>query len=183
MGLQRSRVPVVLRRASVVMLVGRGGSGRCKVRVGMRMRVVYTADVVRVLLELDEGRLGRGNRRYAAAAVTAARVLTATDGRILTVLAVAASSTATNGTGTARVQGRGVHGITTCHRRRRARVPLLLLLLVSATTTAAPSEGAPDLPVIQRDGCSVHRTGGKVDLVVVAGRAFWRPLVNTSPDA
>lgn len=106
MGLQRCRVPVVLRRASVVMLVGRGRGGCREVRMGMRVRMVHAAHVVRVLLEFDEGRLGRGNRRYAAATGTAttaaARVLTTTAGRVLAVLAVGTSATsATDGTGTA----------------------------------------------------------------------------------
>lgn len=38
-----------------------------------------------------------------------------------------------------------------------------MLLLVS-TTTAAPSERAPDLPVIQRDGRLVQRTGREINL-------------------
>lgn len=39
-----------------------------------------------------------------------------------------------------------------------------MLLLVAAAATA-PSERASDLPVIQRGGRRVQRTGGKIDLV------------------
>lgn len=74
--LQRGRVSVVLRRAAVV-LVGRGRGGRRKVRMGVRVRVVDAAHIVRVLLELDERGLGRGYRRYVSATSAAATSATA----------------------------------------------------------------------------------------------------------
>lgn len=160
MGLQRCGVAVMLRGAAVVMLVGgRGCSGR-KVWMGVWVRVVDAAHVVRVLLEFDERRLGRGYGCYAAA-----RVL-ATAGRVpATARAVVGTpGTAATGPRTAtRTQSGGIHGVTTAgHRGRCTRGPLLLLLLVSAAT-AAPSERAPDLSVIQRDGCPVQRSGGKIN--------------------
>lgn len=160
MGLQRRCVAVVLRGA-VVVLVDRGRGGRREVWMGVRVRVVNAAHVVRVLLELDERRLGRGHWRYAAAA-SAARVL-ATDGRVVAARAVGATGTAaaTAGTRSACAQSRCVHSVATGHRRRRARGPLLLLLV--SASTAAPSERAPDLPVIQRDGCRVQRPGGEIN--------------------
>lgn len=159
MGLQRGCVAVVLRGAAVV-LVDRGRGGCRKVRMGVWVRVIDAAHVVRVLLELDERRLRRGHWRYAAAA-SASRVL-ATDGRVVASRAVGATgTTATAGTRAACAQSRRVHGVTTGHRRRRARGPLLLLLV--STATAAPSERAPDLPVIQRDGRRVQRTGGEIN--------------------
>jgi len=154
MGLQRGRVAVVLRGATVVMLVGGCGGGGCggKVRMGVRVRVVYAAShVVRVLLELDECRLGRGYRRDGAA-TTAARILLSATGRRAVIAVVGASAAA-------RAQRGRVHGISSGHRRRRAGGPLLLLLV----TSTAPSERASDLPVIQRDGRRVQRTGGKID--------------------
>lgn len=89
MRLQRGCVAVVLRGAAVV-LVDRGRGGCRKVWMGVRVRVVDATHVVRVLLKLDERRLGRGHWRYAAAA---SRVL-ATDGRIVTSRAVGATGTA-----------------------------------------------------------------------------------------
>jgi len=160
--LQRRRVAVVLRGAAVV-LVDRGRGRRSKVWMGVRVRVIDAAHVVRVLLELDERRLGRRHRSYAAAAASAsaARVL-ATDGRVVAAArAVGATTASTTGAWSARAQSRRVHGVTAGHRRRGARGPLLLLLV--SATTAAPSERAPDLPVIQRDGCRVQRSGGEIN--------------------
>jgi len=159
--LQRRRVAVVLRGAAVV-LVDRGRGRRSKVWMGVRVRVIDAAHVVRVLLELDERRLGRRHRSYAAAAsASAARVL-ATDGRVVAAArAVGAAAASSAGAWSARAKSRRVHGVTTGHRRRGARGPLLLLLV--SATTAAPSERAPDLPVIQRDGCRVQRSGGEIN--------------------
>lgn len=157
--LQRRRVAVVLRGAAVV-LVDRGRGRRSKVWMGVRVRVIDAAHVVRVLLELDERGLGRRHRSYAAAAsASAARVL-ATDGRVVAA-ARAVGAAAATGARSARAQSRRVHGVAAGHRRRGARGPLLLLLV--SATTAAPSERAPDLPVIQRDGCRVQRSGGEIN--------------------
>lgn len=153
---------MVLRGAAVV-LVDHGRGRRSKVWMGVRVRVIDAAHVVRVLLELDERRLGRRHRSYAAAAASAsaARVL-ATDGRVVAAArAVGATAAATAGAWSARAQSCRVHGVATGHRRRGARGPLLLLLV--SATTAAPSERAPDLPVIQRDGCRVQRSGGEIN--------------------
>lgn len=156
MGLQRRRVAaVVLRGAAVMVLVDSGRGGRREVRVTVRM--VHAAHVVRVLLELDEGGLGRRYGRYAAHAATAAAGLlpcsAAAAGRPVPAGAVGAAAGP-------RTESRGVHRVTAGHRRRRARGSLLLLLLVC--TTAAPSERAPDLSVIQRDGCRVLPPDGIV---------------------
>lgn len=100
MRLQRRRVSMVLRGTAVV-LVGRGRCGRREVRMSVSVRMIHAAHVVRVLLELDERRLGRGYRRYAAAASTAAaRVLAAASaGRIVvTALAVRAAGARAPGT-------------------------------------------------------------------------------------
>lgn len=162
MGLQRRGVAVVLRGAAMVMLVGGRGRGGRKVWMGVRVRVVDAAHVVRVLLELDERRLGRGYGRYAAA-----RVL-ATAGCVIAAAAravCASGTTATAGSrAAARAQRGGVHGVTTAgHRGRCTRGPLLLLLV--SASTAAPSERASDLSVIQRDGRPVQRSGGKINRV------------------
>lgn len=139
---------MVLRGAAVMVLVGRGRGGRGEMRVAVR--VVDAAHVVRVLLELDERGLGRRYGRYAAHAAAAAGLLAAAAGR--SVPAGAVATAAGSGAGT---ESRGVHRVTAGHRRRRARGSLLLLLLLLVRTTAAPSERAPDLSVIQRDGCRV----------------------------
>jgi len=96
MRLQRSGVAVVLRGAAVVLVDRSRGCCR-KMRMGVRVRVVDAAHVVRVLLKLDECRLGRGHWRYAAAA-SASRVL-ATDGRVVASRAVGATGPAAS-TGT-----------------------------------------------------------------------------------
>lgn len=154
-------------RGTAVVLVGRGRCGRREVRMGVRVRMVDASHVVRVLLELDERRLGRGYRRYAAAAAAsaaAARVLV-TAARVVAARAVGSGRAATAGRRSAGAERGRVHRVTAGHRRRRPGGPLLLLLLVGTATTAAPSERAPDLPVIQRDGRRVQRTGGIINLV------------------
>lgn len=99
MRLQRGGVAVVLRGAAVV-LVDRGRGCCRKMWMGMRVRVVNAAHVVRVLLKLNERRLGRGHWRYAAAA-PASRVL-ATDGRVVASRAIGTTGTAASaGTRTA----------------------------------------------------------------------------------
>lgn len=144
-----------------MVLVGRGRGGRSEMWMSVWMRMVDAAHVVRVLLEFDER--GFGRCRYGcdgSAASAAAGVLA---GRRTVVTGRAARTRA-------RTQRGGVHGVTAGHRRRRARGSLLLLMLLVGAT-AAPSERAPDLSVIQRDGCSgTTRSGGKIAKTAVTVR-------------